>query len=126
MSDKVYGFCGRNKCKREVFAKGNAGDIQTITCKINETLTLQLIKSQLTYPDGFNKNNCIPICLRYAKTNDLNNYTWCTSGYNDISVSVAQLTEGFNITLYDNAVAYTGAARATKIFAVKVTFLKVA
>lgn len=57
MSDKVYGFCGRNKCKREVMPTENIG-IATGTMSVNGG-AYELVK--LDYPDGFTFGTCLPL-----------------------------------------------------------------
>lgn len=81
MSEKVYGFCGTNKCKREVVQKGEIEKklliVEIPSIKSGTTKSIQL-------PDGWNFVNTSLISKMFVRSADtLYNENYCTMANTD-------------------------------------------
>lgn len=82
MGDKVYGFCGTNKCKREVISASDK--VQIEANKIIDQTQNTFFTVRIAYPEGFNMENTFveSVMMRKSgeniwKTTDVENVEWC-------------------------------------------------
>lgn len=98
MADKVYGFCGRNKCKREVFDVSRVVKVNTLA---NPTGT-----SNISYPEGFNVRNCIVLSVESGRMASGNPAIYAPSvtvtlGISNVIVSFGEsMPVGTNINIW--------------------------
>lgn len=71
MTENLYGYCG-SKCKHEVYSKQEIDDKFTVAAG-NITMTNGSGSTNISYPNGFNKDNCVVIS---AETKYSGNGVW--------------------------------------------------
>lgn len=59
MAENLYGYCG-SKCKHEVYSKQEIDDKFTVVSG-SLSMTDGTGSATISYPDGFNKDNCVVI-----------------------------------------------------------------
>ena len=76
MGDKVYGFCGTNKCKREVIAKTDINMVE-VTASVTIDNYHPYVAATIPYPKGFTSDNTrvLSIMVHDAALGDT---TWVT------------------------------------------------
>lgn len=66
MSEKVYGICGTNKCKREVIAKDNIIVMKEIIPQVSASMAAK----KISFPDGITMQNSALISLTFTNVNN--------------------------------------------------------
>ncbi len=112
MSEKVYGICGTNKCRKEVIAKDefNSMMAQMLLSHfvvVQKTLTLGEADSELiSYPSGFNYGSCFAISFAADGIVGHPDY-YCNLKQNGIVIGsfgdVSPQSVTFTILLYNGA-----------------------